>query len=187
MFIDIMGIFNMKYKLIAFSALISSCTPAMANPLEMIKRVNRDNFRLPEQLVVGVAKVESSFKCHVTGGVGEVGLYQLKYATAKGIGYSGSRQSLYNCETNAYYGIKHLKIAYDKCGTIKGAAKLHNAGLGASCNPSAYSYKVVNAGSKSYASSDSVSRNNRHTESVKAKSGRDAAMDYLMSRHPNFN
>jgi soluble lytic murein transglycosylase-like protein len=177
----------MKYKLIAFAALVNSCSPAMANPLEMIKRVNRDNFRLPEQLVVGVAKVESGFKCHVTGGVGEIGLYQLKYATAKGIGYRGTKQALYNCETNAYYGIKHLSIAHSKCGTIKGAAKLHNAGLGASCNPSAYSYKVVNAGSKSYASNNSDGRKIRHTEPVKAKTGRDAAMEYLMSRYSNYN
>jgi soluble lytic murein transglycosylase-like protein len=168
-------------KVALFIAL--STAPAIASPVEMIKRINRDNFNLPETLVVGVAKVESGFKCHVTGGVGEVGLYQLKYATAKGIGYRGSRQALYNCETNAYYGLKHLKIAYDKCGTIKGAAKLHNAGLGASCRSSAYSYKVVAAGGASYHSSEPrKGRKHNVKHKLAIKPPYHDVMEYLMNK-----
>jgi soluble lytic murein transglycosylase-like protein len=137
----------MKNKTLAILLMAILTAPALAeSQVEMIKRVNNDNFNLPQTLVIGTAKVESGFKCNVTGGAGEIGLFQLKYATAKGVGYKGSKAALYNCETNAYYGIRHLQIAYAKCGTILGAAKLHNAGLASSCNPSAYSYKVQSAG-----------------------------------------
>lgn len=117
---------------------------AQADNISMINSVNDKHFQLPKALVLGTAQVESRMRCNVTGRAGEQGLFQIKPLTARGIGFKSG--SLYNCETNAYYGLKHLSIAYVKCGNALGAAKLHNAGLAASCTPSRYSYKVMKAG-----------------------------------------
>jgi soluble lytic murein transglycosylase-like protein len=169
-------------------------SPALAeSPLQMIKRINDNNYQLPYVLAYGVAKVESGFKCHVTGGVGEVGMYQMKYATAKGVGYNGTRNGLYDCGVNAHYGLKHLSIAYNKCGTIAGAAKLHNAGLGASCKPSQYSYKVISAGNSvmnggEFIISKSVKRQktNKVNNSV-SKSNRQLVDEYFANQSKTRN
>jgi Transglycosylase SLT domain len=134
------------YKSVIFSAVSFAFVSfsAQADTISIINSVNDKYFQLPKALVLGTALVESRLRCNVTGRAGEQGLFQIKPLTARGIGFTSG--SLYNCETNAYYGLKHLSIAYAKCGNALGAAKLHNAGLAASCAPSFYSYKVMKAG-----------------------------------------
>ncbi len=78
---------------------------------------------VPVRLARAVVQVESSFRPNVTGGAGEIGLMQIKYATAKGMGYRGSRQQLYDPATNLYWGMKYLGKAHSlaggsTCGTI---------------------------------------------------------------------
>jgi soluble lytic murein transglycosylase-like protein len=138
----------MKKFIIPIILVLNSGIQASAGTISVIERINSQHFNLPKSLIYGTAKVESNFNCGATGKVGEIGAFQMKLQTARGVGYQGSRAGLYNCETNAYYSLKHLSIAYAKCGSILGAAKLHNAGLGASCSPSQYSYKVLNAGNR---------------------------------------
>jgi len=63
---------------------------------------------------------------------GEIGLMQIKLATARGMGYKGSRKQLYNPATNLYWGMKYLGKAHrlaggSTCGTIL----KYNAGHGA--------------------------------------------------------
>jgi len=87
---------------------------------------------VPARLVRAVVQVESSFRANVTGGAGEVGLMQIKLATARGMGYRGSRSALYDPATNLYWGTKYLAQAYrlaggSTCGTIL----KYNAGHGA--------------------------------------------------------
>lgn len=101
-----------------------------------------DKHGVPRSFAVAIARHESRFNCRAIGRAGEHGLFQIKPATARGIGFSGPASALLDCATGANWGILHLKIALNKCGTIHGAATLHNRGLGASCVASAYSNVV---------------------------------------------
>jgi soluble lytic murein transglycosylase-like protein len=101
-----------------------------------------DQMGVPRNLALSVCRVESH--CHYgrVGRAGERGPLQIKLQTARGLGYTGGAAGL-NGYTGAYWGMKHLAIAYKRCGTARGAAKLHNAGLASSCSGSAYASRVV--------------------------------------------
>ena len=81
-------------------------------------------FGVPLSTALAVCRVESGFRCSAVGGAGELGLLQIKLATARAIGYRGSRRGLLNCSTGAYWGMKHLAMAIRRGGVWK-----HNAGL----------------------------------------------------------
>jgi soluble lytic murein transglycosylase-like protein len=82
----------------------------------------------------------------MTGSAGEVGLMQIKPATARMLGYTGSVKGLYDPETNIKYGMKYLAMAQDLGGgTTCGTILKYNAGHAARrMNPvsSAYCRKV---------------------------------------------
>ena len=87
---------------------------------------------VPVKLAHAVVKVESSYRPNATGKVGEIGLMQIRLATARLMGYKGSAKALYNPETNLKWGMKYLGKARrlaggDTCGTIL----KYNAGHGA--------------------------------------------------------
>ena len=87
---------------------------------------------VPVALATAVVRVESNFRPNACGAAGEVGLMQIKPATARMMGYSGSTKGLYDPDTNLRYGMKYLAMAHklgggDTCGTIL----RYNAGHGA--------------------------------------------------------
>lgn len=89
-------------------------------------------YGVPVRLAHAVVQVESNFRANARGGVGEIGLMQLRLATARGIGYRGSAKALYNPETNIKFGMKYLGKAYQLGGgTTCGAILKYNAGHGA--------------------------------------------------------
>ena len=86
---------------------------------------------VPTWFALRIAKVESGFNPQVTGGAGEIGVFQMKCQTARGIGFSGSCAGLYNPATNVRYGLKYLSLAVKSShGNLKLAASKHNGGLG---------------------------------------------------------
>jgi soluble lytic murein transglycosylase-like protein len=88
-------------------------------------------YGVPVWFALRIAKVESSYNPRARGAAGEYGVFQLKCATARGIGYSGSCAGLYNASTNVKYGLKHLSLAVKSSkGNLKLAASKHNGGLG---------------------------------------------------------
>jgi soluble lytic murein transglycosylase-like protein len=97
---------------------------------------------VPRGLALSVCRVES--RCHYgrVGRAGERGPLQIKLQTARGLGYSGGAAGL-NGYQGAYWGMRHLAVAYKTCGTARGAARLHNAGLAAGCGGSRYASRVV--------------------------------------------
>lgn len=99
---------------------------------------------VPVRLAVAVAHVESGFRCDARGQAGELGPLQIKPATARGLGYRGPVGALRSCGAGLEWGMRHLAVAYQRCGTMQGAARLHNRGLGASCHGGgAYVAKVM--------------------------------------------
>ena len=76
---------------------------------------------VPLPLAYAVVEMESGYNAGATGR-GTIGLMQIKPATARGIGYSGSSAGLYDAETNLKWGMRYLGDAYklgrgDTCGT----------------------------------------------------------------------
>ncbi len=97
-------------------------------------------------LVHAVIQVESNYKPYSKGRAGEIGLMQIKPATARMMGYSGSTTGLFDPETNIKYGLKYLAKAQKLGGgTTCGTILKYNAGHAAKrMNPvsSAYCRKV---------------------------------------------
>ena len=78
-------------------------------------------YGVPLPLAHAVVEKESGYNAKATGR-GTVGLMQIKPATARGIGYTGSTAGLYDPATNLRWGMKYLGTAYqlgggDICGT----------------------------------------------------------------------
>jgi soluble lytic murein transglycosylase-like protein len=99
-------------------------------------------YGVPVSLAHAVIRVESNYRANARGSAGEIGLMQIKPATARGLGYSGSASGLFNPETNIKYGMKYLGMAHklgggSTCGTIL----KYNAGHGAKrMNPISANY-----------------------------------------------
>jgi soluble lytic murein transglycosylase-like protein len=97
---------------------------------------------VPRGLALSVCKVETHCRYGLIGRAGERGPLQIKLQTARGLGYTGGAAGL-NGHAGAYWGVKHLAAAYRICGSARGAARLHNAGLAAGCGGSRYASRVV--------------------------------------------
>ncbi|MEN0002457.1 MAG: transglycosylase SLT domain-containing protein [Pseudomonadota bacterium] len=85
------------------------------------KHANENN--VPLELAHAVVFSESTYRADARGAAGEIGLMQIKPATARMLGFSGGAKDLYNPETNIAYGMKYLGKAHsladgDTCGTI---------------------------------------------------------------------
>ncbi|TIX38188.1 MAG: lytic transglycosylase domain-containing protein, partial [Mesorhizobium sp.] len=101
---------------------------------------------VPVSLAKAVIKIESNYRPNIVGSAGEIGLMQIKPATARMMGYSGSVKGLFNPDTNIKYGMKYLAMARGLGGgTTCGTILKYNAGHAATrMNPvsAAYCSKV---------------------------------------------
>jgi soluble lytic murein transglycosylase-like protein len=93
-------------------------------------------------LAHAVVTVESNYKPYSLGRAGEVGLMQIKPATARLMGYAGTPTGLFDPETNIKYGMKYLGKAQKLGdGTTCGTILKYNAGHGAKrMNPISRNY-----------------------------------------------
>ena len=84
---------------------------------------------VPVELAHAVITIESRYNPAARGQAGEVGLMQIKPATARGIGYKGSIKALYEPDTNLRWGMKYLGEAHRRGGkTVCGTILKYNAG-----------------------------------------------------------
>ena len=98
--------------------------------VDLIKNM-APQYGVPTWFALRIAKVESGYNPNTRGAAGEYGVYQMKCATAKGIGFSGNCAELLNPATNVRIGLKHLAMAMKLSGgNLKLAASKHNGGLG---------------------------------------------------------
>lgn len=100
------------------------------------------SYGVPVSLAHAVISVESNYRPDARGKAGEIGLMQIKPATARMMGYSGSAKGLFNPETNIKWGIKYLAKAHELSGgTTCGTILKYNAGHGAKrMNPTSAAY-----------------------------------------------
>ncbi|QRM56972.1 lytic transglycosylase domain-containing protein [Sinorhizobium sp. BG8] len=99
-------------------------------------------YGVPVELAHAVVRVESNFNPNARGTSGEIGLMQIKPATARMMGYSGSAKGLYDPETNIKFGMKYLSVAHELGGgTTCGTILKYNAGHAAKrMNPVSRAY-----------------------------------------------
>ena len=89
------------------------------------------SYGVPTWFALRIAKVESNYNPGARGSAGELGVYQLKCPTARGIGYRGACSGLLDARTNIKFGLKHLALAMKASGgNLRLAASKHNGGLG---------------------------------------------------------
>src|SRR3984893_4061309 len=67
---------------------------------------------VPEALVHRVIVRESRYRPGLVGRGGTIGMMQIKLATARGLGYTGTAEGLRDPETNLTYAVKYLAGAY---------------------------------------------------------------------------
>jgi soluble lytic murein transglycosylase-like protein len=70
---------------------------------------------IPESLVHAVVKRESNYNPAARNGP-YWGLMQIRYDTARGLGYKGSAAGLLDADTNLTYGVAYLANAYKVAG-----------------------------------------------------------------------
>jgi soluble lytic murein transglycosylase-like protein len=97
---------------------------------------------VPVSLAKAVIKIESNYRPNIVGSAGEIGLMQIKPATARMMGYSGSAKGLFDPDTNIKYGMKYLAMARNLGGgTTCGTILKYNAGHAATrMNPVSAAY-----------------------------------------------
>ena len=88
--------------------------------------------QLPSGLLSALCFVESSHRTHVVnhkdGGSRSNGLCQIKYNTAKQIGYKGTEAQLMDPMTNATWAAIYLRKQLDRYGDTRYAIAAYNAG-----------------------------------------------------------
>ena len=78
---------------------------------EMVARHAQAN-GVPVALVHRVIVRESRYNASLVGRGGTIGLMQIKLATARGLGYTGTAEGLRDPDTNLAYAVKYLAGAY---------------------------------------------------------------------------
>ena len=83
---------------------------------------------VPVALVHRVIMRESRYNASLVGRGGTIGLMQIKLATARGLGYTGSAEGLRDPDTNLAYAVKYLAGAYRAAGGDHARAVRYYAG-----------------------------------------------------------
>jgi len=71
---------------------------------------------VPETLVHRIVRRESNYNPRAMGRGGALGLMQIKHATARAMGYTGSASGLLDANTNLAYAVPYLAGAYRVAG-----------------------------------------------------------------------
>lgn len=114
---------------------------------------------VPEALVHRVVIRESRYHPRVIGVGGAMGLMQIKYATARAMGYTGSPAGLLDPDTNLTYAVRYLAGAYRVAnGNADRAVMNYARGYYGSAKRAGFSPYQRNPWSGSYASARSTER-----------------------------
>lgn len=114
----------MKRLFAVLAIVLMSFTAAEAKDKgRIISEANRVG--ISTQVISHVAKRESGYRCSPNN-PRYFGPLQISYQSAKALGYKGPKNGLNNCVSGLVYGLRHLKLCYDKVGNNpKKAAHCH--------------------------------------------------------------
>jgi soluble lytic murein transglycosylase-like protein len=92
--------------------------PDFVTRMKLVEIVNRqaETAGLPAEIARAVVRVESDWDQDLTGHAGEIGLMQIKPETAREMGFTGKKETLYDPETNIRWGVAYLAAAYKLAG-----------------------------------------------------------------------
>ena len=98
-------------------------SPSTILAFRLIAHEEARNADLPYDLVDAVMKIESDYRPEMIGGVGEIGLMQIRPATAAMMGFTGTSAGLADPAVNIHYGTTYLGQAWhlangDVCRTL---------------------------------------------------------------------
>lgn len=117
-------------KKVTSQAALAAAPRGRGHVVAMIKS-QAPRYGVPTWFALRIANIESGYNPRARGAAGEIGVFQMKCATARGLGFRGNCSALYNASTNVHYGLKHLQLAVRSSkGNLKLAASKHNGGLG---------------------------------------------------------
>lgn len=105
-------------RLLLACAAVACSLPAAASDRATINSLVAHHaraHRVPEALVHRVIRRESSYNPRALS-KGNFGLMQIRYATARGMGYRGSPSGLLDANTNLTYAVPYLANAYKIAG-----------------------------------------------------------------------
>ena len=127
---------------VAALAVPAAANAAQGNVISLIKAMAPSQ-GVPTWFALRIAHVESNYNPNMRGSHGEYGVFQMKCATAKDIGFSGNCAALLDPRTNIQWGLRHLALAIGKSdGNLRLAASKHNGGLGRRTIVASYVAKV---------------------------------------------
>ena len=98
---------------------------------------------VPIAIAHAVVRTESRYNARARGRAGEVGLMQIKPATARGLGFRGSAAQLYDPAENLRWGMRYLRMALNRGGTGCAGVSLYQSGIYARPRCSAYGRRVL--------------------------------------------
>src|ERR671921_315411 len=105
-------------RIVAGCALVACALPAAASDRATIDALVAQHARahgIPEALVHRIIIRESGYNPQASNR-GNFGLMQIRYATARGMGYTGPASGLLDANTNLAYAVPYLANAYKVAG-----------------------------------------------------------------------
>jgi soluble lytic murein transglycosylase-like protein len=133
--------------LLAASLLTVGCqtVPKTAeSPLHEMVRAAAISHDIQPSIALGLVDVESNFKPNASS-EGNYGLMQIRYGTAKAMGFRGNLKDLLKPENNLEYGMRYLQYCYAKHGNYTLALGCYN---GSTSAKNRYPRKVLRASEK---------------------------------------
>lgn len=122
---DALRTFLVSSALVSSALLAAFAGPSLATgaaeqpgsrPFAALLKQEAENAGLPAAVADAVMAVESSYDPSKIGSVGEIGLMQVRPATAAMLGFRGSPAELADPATNIHYGVTYLAGAWRKAG-----------------------------------------------------------------------
>ena len=107
-------------------------------------------FNVDKHLICAIIKVESNFNPVAInkndGPSDSLGLMQIKYSTARELGFRGTPKQLISPNYNLKYGIKYLAKAQEKFNNVSHVIQAYNGGLAVKIKDhTSYTRKVLRA------------------------------------------
>lgn len=118
-------------KRVKSQAALAAIVPRGRGNVVAMIRSQAPRMGVPTWFALRIAHVESGYNPRARGAAGELGVFQMKCQTARGLGFRGACSQLLNASTGIHWGLRHLQVAVRSSrGNLQLAASKHNGGLG---------------------------------------------------------
>lgn len=116
---------------------------AVPGPLYALVSAAAQVAGVPLAIAHAVVRTESRYNPRARGRAGELGLMQIKPATARGLGFRGPTAQLYDPTENLRWGMRYLRLALARGGPGCAGVSLYQSGIYARPRCSAYGRRVL--------------------------------------------